>query len=196
MLPPAAAAPLPRCCCPAELHPPPHSSTGHAAPRHHPHSSAHAALADFPLHRARHARRQPRPAKRRGRCPRCPSCPTSLPRPSPPPSPCSPLKAEASPCSRAQKPERARRRRCPPLPSPLPLATRSPLLHPSSRPNDPVLSFLGLHRCSPNRLPPPRATRPLPPRHPMAAVALLPRSSHLRSPFVQTEPGNHSTTSP
>ena len=88
----------------------------------------------------------------------------------------------------------------PELPPPLlPRSTgspRSPLLHPSSRPNDPVLSFLGLHRCSPNRLPPPRATRPLPPRHPMAAVALLPRSSHLRSPFVQTEPGNRSTTFP
>jgi len=64
--PHCAARTTPRCCL--------------AAPRHHPHSSAHAALADSPLRRARHARRQPRPAERRGRCP---SCPTPLPAPIP-----------------------------------------------------------------------------------------------------------------
>jgi len=80
---------LRRCRCIAAS-PPGHATASQlpprrclSAPRHHPHSSAHAALTDFPLHRARHARRQPRPAERRGRCPRCPSRPTSLPVPIP-----------------------------------------------------------------------------------------------------------------
>ena len=63
------------------------------------------------------------------------------------------------------------------------LPWRSPL-RPSFARSEPAVSFPEPPCCSTTVSPPPRPTGTLPPRHPMAAVALLPRSSHLRSPFA------------
>ena len=125
------------------------------------------------------------------------------------PSPCRPCLArrpahsspEPSPCylSRPRLSlslSRERRLPWPPLASPLAGLPRSSLLHPSSRPNDPVASFFGLHRCSPTRLPPSRAAGPPPPRSRPPLSAPSPWSHHCRPPSRAPRPSKGSPRSP
>ena len=110
----------------------------------------------------------------------------ALPSPSSPP--CAQKSPKPSPLSQRPTAARHSRRR--------PLLQRSHHLRYPSAQAEPGNRSVASRWSSQARSPPPQATGELPPRHPMAAVALLPRSSLLRSPFVQTEPENHSTTSP
>ena len=126
-----------------------------------------------PLTRAHDAR--PRP---------CRPCLARRPaRSSPEPSPCYLSRPRLS-----LSLSRERRLPWPPLASPLVGLPRSSLFHPFSRPNDPVASFLGLHRCSPTRLPPSRAARPPQPPPTAAVGATAPRRSPFRSPPAPIKP--------
>ena len=93
---------------------------------------------------------------------------------------------------------RARERNRPPWPPPSP-CTPCPHLRSSSDPTEPAvpsLTYHGTPELSPSPSPAPEAPPASMSAAAMVAAALLPRSSHLRSPFAQTEPGNRSTTSP
>ena len=93
---------------------------------------------------------------------------------------------------------RARERSRPPWPPPSP-CTPCPHLRSSSNPTEPAvpsLTYHGTPELSPSPSPAPEAPPASMSAAAMVAAALLPRSSHLRSPFAQTEPGNRSTTSP
>ena len=93
---------------------------------------------------------------------------------------------------------RARERSRPPWPPPSP-CTPCPHLRSSSDPTEPAvpsLTYHGTPELSPSPSPAPEAPPASMSAAAMVAAALLPRSSHLRSPFAQTEPGNRSTTSP
>ena len=110
----------------------------------------------------------------------------ALPSPSSPP--CAQKSPSRAPCPRGRPP--------PAITAVVVCSPRSSLPHPSSRPNDPVASFLGLHRFSPTRLPPSRAAGPPPPRSRPPLSAPSPWSHHCRPPSRAPRPSRGSPRSP